>query len=73
MSMWHVDYIPADFTAVVIGLSQDISCHEAQREIEHGRKILSQLRRRKVRLPSEPVMARWNRSLKSFKKHCRRR
>ena len=69
---WHVDYIPADFTSVVIGLGHDLTCAESKKEIEHGRKILRQLRRRKVRMPSEPVMERWHRAVKSFKKHCRR-
>ncbi len=71
--MWHVDYIPADFTSVVIGLRAARDCKETRQLVDKGREILRQLRRRKVRLPSTEVMDRWQRSLRSFKKYCRRK
>ena len=68
---WPVEYVPADFASVVIGLGHDLTCAESKKEIEHGRKILRQLRRRKAGV-SIPIMARWHRALRSYKKHCRR-
>lgn len=73
MSVWPVEHIPADFVSVVIGLREAETCTESEKYIVRGRAILRQLRRRRVRLPSADVMDRWNRSLKSFKKHCRRK
>jgi hypothetical protein len=69
---WHVDYIPADFAAIVIGLREAEDCRESGKMIDHGREILRQLRRKKTRLPNPEMLARWRRSLKSFKKHCKR-
>jgi hypothetical protein len=69
---WHVDYIPADFTAVALGVREAETCQEAEKMIAHGREILQQLRRRKVRLPNPAIVERWKRSVRSFKKHCKR-
>lgn len=69
---WHVDYGPADFTAIVIGMREAESCQESAKMIAHGREILRQLKRRKVRLPNPAIVDRWQRSLKSFRKHCKR-
>jgi hypothetical protein len=69
---WHVDYIPADFVSVMMGLREAEDCREAGKLIAHGRDILRQLKRRKARLPNPDVLARWKRSLKSFKKTCKR-
>ena len=67
------DYTPADFTSKVMWLHEARDCKEASRAIEAGRAILRQLRRRKTRMPNSEVLARWSRSLKSFKKSCRRK
>jgi hypothetical protein len=69
---WHVDHIPADFTARVMHLHEARSCAEAAEVIEDARGVLRQLRR-KGRMPNPSTMASWNRSLKAFKKTCRRK
>lgn len=67
------DYIPADFASKVMWLHEARDCKEAARAIEAGRVILRQLRRKGSRMPSPEMLARWKKSLKSFKKHCRRK
>lgn len=68
---WHVDYIPADFTAVALGIREAETCAEAGKMIAHGRAIL------RVPAPrgwaSAPCAdgAGWQRSLKAHKKHCK--
>jgi len=69
---WSVDHVPADFTARVMHLHEARDCGEAGAIIEDAKRVLRQLRRR-GRLPSDSTMERWNRSLKAFKKTCRRK
>ena len=71
--MWHVDYIPADFVSVAYALRESETCAESEKYIAKGRAILRQLRRRKSRMPNPETIARWNHSLRSFKKHCRKK
>jgi hypothetical protein len=71
-NLGRVDHIPADFTARVMHLHEARSCAEAAEVIEDARDVLRQLRR-KGRMPNPSTMASWNRSLKAFKKTCRRK
>lgn len=70
-SMWKVAYIPADFSATVYALHEAENCTEAGKYIRQGREILRVLRRG-PRMPSAPVMEQWKRSLKSFKRVCKK-
>jgi hypothetical protein len=70
---WHVDYSPADFVAVALGVREAENCAEAGKMIAHGRAILRQLKRRKARLPNPEILSRWQKSLRAFKKTCKRR
>ena len=73
MNVWHVDYIPADFVSIAYAVREAETCAESKKLIAHGQVILRQLKRRKVRMPNAEVLIRWKHSLKSFKKHCKRK
>jgi hypothetical protein len=71
LGMWPVEHVPADFTARVMHLHEARSCAEAGAIIEDGKRVLRQLKKR-GRLPSDAIMERWKRSLRTFKKTCKR-
>jgi hypothetical protein len=66
----HRDSTPADFASIVIGLRESPTCKDSADLIARGRWTLKQLRRQK-RMPNPEIVARWQRSLKSFKRACK--